>query len=338
MSLRLIAHALGLSITTVSRALSDYSDVSEETRRRVRTEAARIGYVPNALARRLQKGRTDSIALSAWVGDLGSTDTQLYDVITATSSKLVELQLDLVLLGSGLDPAGSDAERARFERVVCERCVDGLILVRPRIDDWRIAFLRGRGFPFVILGAVSETYEDVPVIAPDVRATAHRTIGRLVELGHRRIACVTPNLSLQFAAAHLDAFRRAAAAENVTLEVFEGAPHEEGGVEQTTAALERSEGITAFLYLYNRMAQGGLAALWSAGLEPGRDVAVITLGDNRNLPHGRPPMTAVRTPVREMSRHAVDVLVQRIASRPIEDHRASWPTELIVRASDCPIG
>ena len=61
MSLRQIAQNLGLSITTVSRALAGYSDVSAATRQRVQAEAERIHYVPNEVARRLQRGRADAL-------------------------------------------------------------------------------------------------------------------------------------------------------------------------------------------------------------------------------------------------------------------------------------
>jgi hypothetical protein len=135
MSLRLIAQSLGLSITTVSRALSDYSDVAEDTKRRVLDEAARIGYVPNALARRLQKGRADSIALATRIDNLGNTDTMLFDAVAATWSRLVELQLDTVLLGIGLDPERDMSEKGAFKRTVRERTVDGIILIRPTIGE-----------------------------------------------------------------------------------------------------------------------------------------------------------------------------------------------------------
>ena len=60
-TLKDLAEELGLSITTVSRALGGYSDVAESTRLRVTRAAEEMGYVPSATARRLQKGRTDTI-------------------------------------------------------------------------------------------------------------------------------------------------------------------------------------------------------------------------------------------------------------------------------------
>lgn len=63
MSLKAIAKELGLSVTTVSRALNRYDDVSRETRARVEAEAQRRGYRPNTFARRLKMGKIDAVGL-----------------------------------------------------------------------------------------------------------------------------------------------------------------------------------------------------------------------------------------------------------------------------------
>lgn len=65
MSLKAIAAELGISVTTVSRALGGFSDVSASTRARVEAEARRRGYRPNTLARRLKTGKTDAVGWSS---------------------------------------------------------------------------------------------------------------------------------------------------------------------------------------------------------------------------------------------------------------------------------
>ncbi|TBW40954.1 LacI family transcriptional regulator [Siculibacillus lacustris] len=336
MSLRLIATALGLSVTTVSRALSDYADVAEDTKRRVLAEAARIGYVPNAVARRLQKGRTDSIGVVAWLDNLGNSDTMLFDAVAAAWSRLDELELDMVLLGTGLDLERDRADRGPFKRTVRERSVDGILLLRPQIDDWRIDFLRASDFPFVVLGATEQPLPGVITIGPDTDAAAAAVVARLTELGHRAVACISPVARHQYARAHGAALRRRAAAVGLKVVLYEGPPSEDGGAETTQAVLAEPSPPTAFVYLYNRMAHGGLTALYRCGLTPGRDVAVISLGDDALLPHTRPPLTAVRTPVRDMARHGVDVLERMIRRQPPQAIPI-WPAELILRDSDGPV-
>ncbi len=150
MSLRQIAASLGLSVTTVSRALADYSDVADETRRRVRAEAERIGYIPNATARRLQKGRADTIGVAAPSGFGALEDSHLSSGFVGAWTRLAELGQDLLLLPTD-DTCGSADGRSpsvtAFRRAVGERRVDGLLLMRPRRGDPRIEAMARVGLP-----------------------------------------------------------------------------------------------------------------------------------------------------------------------------------------------
>jgi DNA-binding LacI/PurR family transcriptional regulator len=184
-----------------------------------------------------------------------------------------------------------------------------------------------------VLGAISRDC-GAPVIAPDVEGAARILVDRFAALGHRRIACIGPHGGYQFVAAHSATLAACGAACGLTFSFHEGPASEAGGFAQTRAALSQTSPPTAFLYLFNRMAHGGVTALCESSLEPGRDVAVISFGDDHLLPHTRPPMTAMRWPVHDMSRHAVDVLTRIIGRQPL-DIVPTWPVELVLRASDC---
>ncbi len=99
-TLRQLAEALDLSITTVSRALDDKNDVSAATKVKVREAAARLGYQPNAAARSLRKQRVDTIAVTlpaAW-NHVGLS--ALIDMLTTTAASLRRAGLDLVMVPS----------------------------------------------------------------------------------------------------------------------------------------------------------------------------------------------------------------------------------------------
>ena len=83
MSLKAIATALGVSVTTVSRALGGYADVSASTRARVEAEARRRGYRPNTQARRLKTGKTDAVGLVfLWIWSVASAGNLLTMILT----------------------------------------------------------------------------------------------------------------------------------------------------------------------------------------------------------------------------------------------------------------
>ena len=336
MSLRYIAASLGLSVTTVSRALGGYSDVAEATRQRVRAEAERIGYAPNAIARRLQKGRTDAIGVVAPTGSGAITDTYLYTAIICAWTRLSECDRDLVLLPSMDERTEAESESRAFRRAVEERRVDGLLLLRTRHDDWRLPYLRGARIPFVVFGALHEDMPDVVAIGVDNESAAEEVLDRLAEFGHRQVAVVVPEGEFAFAASRIAAFSAGVAARGLSLRVETAAFSEDGGRAATVRLLACPDHPTAIVYFANRMTFGGLHAIADTILVPGRHISLISYGDNPNLIYTSPSVTAVRAPVEDMVRHAIDVLIGEIDGKPVDPIRR-WPLTLVRRQSDGPL-
>lgn len=340
MSLRQIATALGLSVTTVSRALADYADVAEETRRRVRAEAERIGYVPNVVARRLQKGRLDAIGVAAPSGPGAMEDSYLYSSFVGAWSRLAEKEQDLVLLPMGDDARGTVPEATAgqaFNRAIEERRVDGVILVRAQRDDPRVEALLRVGLPFVVLGAELRTMPEVVAIGTDNGDAAEQICARLQDFGHDAVTCVAPNGDLDFAFSRLEHLEAEAKRRNMKFDRVLSYMAEDGGRAATEAILAAGDGRppSALVYITNRMAIGGLTALAANAVLPGRDVSVISFGDSATLQYGKPATTAIQAPSFDMARHAVDVVLAMRDGRPVEPIR-SWKTTLVARESDGP--
>ena len=318
--------------------MADYPDVADETRRRVRAEAERIGYVPNATARRLQKGRADAIGVAAPSGIGALEDSHLSTAFVGAWSRLAELEQDLVLLATD-DAAGGTGspERASpsFVRAVEERRVDGMLLLRVRRNDPRIETLQRSGMPFVLLGAEMRDAPDLTAIGIDNAEAARLVCDRLASLGHRRLICIGPDEDYDFTVSRFEHMARSALERGMTLHIETAPIGEDGGRRATERLLARhaAEPPPPLVYLTNRMTIGGLSALHRGPWVVGQDVAVIGFGDSPTLGHGLPPTTVVRSPVFDMTRHAVDALVARRDRRPFEPIRL-WQPTLIVRRSD----
>ncbi len=335
MALRDIALSLGLSVTTVSRALADYSDVADETRRRVRAEAERIGYVPNAMARRLRKGRADAIGVAAPCGAGALEDTFLSTALVGVWSRLAEFEQDLMLLPSA-DGANdcTDRDGLAFRRAVTERRVDGMILVRPRRDDPRIATLRAARMPFVLLDGTAGGDDDTVAIGSDEAWAARLVCERLAMLGHAGVTCVGPEENFDFALARFEQFEAAAAEAGLRFDRATAPLSATGGREATERLLDGPGPMpTAIVFLTNRMAIGGMAALARSRHEIGRDVSAITFGDSHTLRHAVPEITVVRPQTHDMARHAVDALLALRDGRPFDLVRR-WTPTLDLRQSD----
>ena len=161
-NLKALSDALGLSRTTVSRALNGYDDVSEATRERVARAAREMGYVADPTARRLATGRADVIGIvyPFGAGDLG--DPRFGEVVAGITERLAERNLDFIIAS-----ARPNAELDTYRRIVDGKLVDGLIVARTRVDDPRIAYLQksafrmwptaGRRWPSRMRGSISTT-------------------------------------------------------------------------------------------------------------------------------------------------------------------------------------
>jgi len=160
-----VARHVGLSVTTVSRALNNYDDVAETTRERVRAVARTLDYHPNAVARSLQGSQTDTVGLVIPLALHRSYDAFWLEFIGGMVGACAPRGVDVLV--SAANPHGDLGDG--FERLVRGGRVDGLLVCDIRRADPRIAYLRGQNIPFVAFGRTLEE-QDYPFI--DVDGTA----------------------------------------------------------------------------------------------------------------------------------------------------------------------
>lgn len=182
-TLRTLATATGLAVTTVSRALKGAPDISEATRKRVNEKAISIGYSPDRAAVRLRTGQTRVIAFLLEPHDeMLSFGTRM---IAGIMASLRNTGYHLVVM-----PQFADEEPLHAVRnIVRNRLADGIVFCRTRPDDERARFLTQEGFPFVSHGrtdlSAGHDYVDF-----DNHAFAHDAVGRLASAGAHRIALI----------------------------------------------------------------------------------------------------------------------------------------------------
>ena len=181
-NLKTLARSLGLSITTVSRALDGYSDVSAATRQRVRDAAEKVGYQPNASARRLRRKRAELVAvtLPSAAGQIGPP--HFIDMLSGCAEHLAAAGLNLVI---------APVPRGQSELDMCRRFVDGqrvdaMVLVRTKRHDERVSFLQSRGVPFVTHGR-TESEVPHPFIDGDGLSAFREATLMLADDGHVQI-------------------------------------------------------------------------------------------------------------------------------------------------------
>ena len=193
MNLKSLARTLGISKTTVSRALNGYPEVNVLTRERVLAAAKEAGYEANPMARSLAVGRTNvfGIIYPLLPSDLG--DPMFLSVVGGMSAALEKSQRNLIIA-----PVSAHNELPSYEHMVRGRRVDGLVVSRTLVHDERIAYLVKKGFPFIAHGRthLKQPYAwfDYDNEAGIALACAH-----LLGHGHERIAMISAPLEFNFA-------------------------------------------------------------------------------------------------------------------------------------------
>jgi LacI family transcriptional regulator len=194
--LKELAVELGLSITTVSRALAGYPDVAAATRERVAAAAERLGYVPSRAGRTLVSGRTDFIGMVLPVRDGKMIDPFVGAFVTGLSEGLAAQGRDLFI--ATVPGAGSELDV--IKHIVDGARADALVFPRTEIDDPRVRFLLDRHFPFVCHGRVAAETRPYVWFDTDGEAAFAEAVSTLLNLGHRSFAMLSVAEPYTFAA------------------------------------------------------------------------------------------------------------------------------------------
>jgi LacI family transcriptional regulator len=331
MSIRSLASRLGLSITTVSRALAGYPDVAAATRERVQREAERTGYRPNHVAQRLRTGRSGTVGIVV-PSEPGTFDQFFLATLGAIGPLLSRDGLDLVPMGA---PPGK-AEMHAYRHLVEHHRVDGVLLARTRRDDPRISYLLERGVPFVAHGR-SETRGSFASLDIDGETAFAAATERLLGFGHSQIGLINAPEQYMFAHHRAMGWQRALTAVGLPLgPVLRGEATEENGHRLMRALLQSERPPTAVLCATDRMAVGALHAIAAAGLRAGRDVSVIGYDDLPMAGYTDPPLTTFEQPIARMAQRMVEMLLALLDGADPSQLREVWTPRLIARQSDGP--
>lgn len=330
-TIRDVAKRLNLSITTVSRALDGHDDVAEETRQRVIQAAREMGYAPSRAARQLRTKRTYTVGYLMPTSDPPFADPFFSEFMAGLGDELVSHNYDLLVSTA---PPGA-AERSIYQRWVQSRRIDGLVLSRMRLDDWRVQYLSGAQIPFIAFGRTLQPL-DFPNIEVDGRAGVRQLLAHLVERGRRRIAYISapPDLTLQADrfAGYQDGLRDAGIAFDSSL-LAGGNLTRPGGYEAARRLLALAQPPTAIVCANDLTAIGAMRAAHELGLRVGRDLAVAGFDGVEDTEHSQPPLTTLQQPVYDIARRLVVMLLALIeGEEPAERHVTLQP-ELIIRES-----
>lgn len=338
MNLKELAAKLGLSPTTVSRALNGYPEVNEATRERVISAARRHNYRPNARAIRLATGR----ALA--VGHVIPLDTRselmnpiFSDFIAGSGEVYSRNGYDMIL---SVVPA--ELEESTYRDLQSRGTVDGVIVHAPKTNDSRIPTLKDIGLPFVVHGRSTGSEHDYNWVDVNNRRAFQRATEFLLDLGHRRIALVNGLEVMDFAVRRRVGYTDALAARGLEPEarlITSMEMTEINGWRAAEAGLSQDAPATAFLCASMLQGMGVRRAIEGRGLKMGRDASVIIFDDDLSyLRNGEdvPIFTATRSSVKEAGKLAAEMLLAVIHQPDSPPQHRLLEAELILGLSTGP--
>jgi LacI family transcriptional regulator len=308
-----IALHAGVSITTVSHVVNGTRFVSETARVRVNDAITALKYVPSALARSLKNNRTHTIGMMI----PNCSNPFFAELIRGIEDTCFAADFNVILCNSD-----DDANKQRkYIRVLTEKQVDGLIIFSSGGDTELSNLLREIEMPRILLDREVEQV-NADLVEVDHEAGAWIATRHLIDLGHKRIACISGPLDLAPARQRLNGYRRALAEAGLPVSPkweVDGGFTSEMGFSAMQRLLVLGQTPSAVFAANDLMAIGAICAGTAHGLRVPQDISVVGFDDIALAAYSSPPLTTVVQPKHQLGAMAASFLIERIAhpDRPL---------------------
>lgn len=341
MNLKELAGMLGLSPTTVSRALNGYPEVSEKTRLRVKRAALENNYTPSQTARGLATGKTGAIGHVIPLGRHRMINPHYADFIAGAGYCYARLGYDIVM--TIVEPGD---EHAAYTRLSRSNKVDGFVVTGPLVEDARINLLQDIGMPFVVhgraagggtLGTRDYSWLDVNNLDAFERATRY-----LLDLGHRRIALLNGLEHMSFAYLRRKGFEAGMMSKQVEIDpelMFSEDMSEAYGFEVAHRLLALKDRPTAILTSSRLMATGAQRAIAEVGLKIGTEISLLTHDDQFAFIGSQatiPSITCVRSSLYDAGMRVAELIAKLVENPTLPPIQELWEAELVIGRSTGP--
>lgn len=315
-----IAKKAGVSITTVSRALNGYSDVSEKTRQRINQIAEELNYYPSAAARSLQGKRTNTIAFAPRLNRHAEAEPFFKEFIGVLSMACLDHDLSLLVTVADA-PENTDEV---YRELAGSGRVDGFILSDIEPEDARVFLLRELGVPFVAFGRTNDYASfSYPFVDVDGTVGIETVVDYLYRQGHHRIAYVNGTFNTSCAFHRYDGYRAGLNKYGLEEDKRLVLGNLRGQAETKAAvagllALPENERPTAIIASNDWLALNVLYTVEECGLTVGRRPGQIAVTGFDDLPFTaflRPSLTTLKQPLEKVCATLLDLLVTLLRNK-----------------------
>ncbi|WP_214756890.1 MULTISPECIES: LacI family DNA-binding transcriptional regulator [unclassified Exiguobacterium] len=329
-----LAKKTGFSITTVSKALNNYKDVSEKTRAKILQAAAEMDYLPNAHAQSLSTKKSWAIGVMfSEANEVGMKHPFFNGIIESFRHATEEHGYDLIFASRNL----RNRDMSYLEHFK-HRAVDGIVVICSDRMDEQVQELMQSDIPIVVVDMDSA---NCSVVYSDNSEGARMAVNYLYELGHRAIAHIAGDSSIDAGAARVKGYELAMHALDLPIQpgylVNAGFFSVEEGKQAMEQLLQLPSPPTAVFVAGDQMAIGAIEAVHKHGLRVPEDISIIGYDDIEMIKYITPKLTTIRQDTDEIGEAAAELLIEQMTAKERRTERRVIPVRLIERASCAPI-
>lgn len=300
-----IAKELGLSKTTVSRAISGKGRISEETRQKVNDYIKKINYRPSAVARSLAANRTFNVGLVVPADSALGEMPYFQTLMTGVCERAMVYDYDVLILLADNDGISS------LKHAVQNRKIDAVIVSRCERDSKVINFLKESGIPYIVVGNPMD--DKVLYVDHDNSGAAARMIETLIDRGIHRMALIGGGENINVTHSRLQGFREGF--KNKGLKADESLiflnMHKSARMDSVLREAI-AEGAECIVCMDDMLCNSVLNCLHNDGIAVPDDIKLCSFYDSNLLSTSKPSITSLYFDAKRLGAECIEILMRNL--------------------------
>jgi len=311
MNIKDFSKKLDLSITTISRALGGYSDVSEKTRERVLKYAKKYNYSPNPNARSLASGKSNNVGFVVPLYGLNSNTLNqagFFEFISGMTIKLQSEDIQFFMMFAN----NAEEEKNAYKKLIHIQKVDKIILHNLKINDDRLNFLKKNKIKFVTWGRIKDL-KNYSWVDLDNEGSVNLIMEYLIKNNHKHIGYINIVEKYNFAYQRQQGYLKSLKKNNIKYNSHYYVSVKTEEPDQSSKIIKKmilkNKKISALICSTEYSGVGAIMACKDLKKEIGKDISIITFDGPVVETLANPPLTAVTHPRKELGLRAIEMLL-----------------------------
>ncbi|MBE5917842.1 MAG: LacI family transcriptional regulator [Pseudobutyrivibrio ruminis] len=307
-----IAKELGLSKTTVSRAISGKGRISEETRTKVNEYIKNINYRPSAVARSLAANRTFNVGLVVPADSALGEMPYFQTLMTGVCDKAIEFEYDVLIIladNDGITPLINAVEKKKIDAVIVSRCEK---------DSKVIDFLKTRSIPYVVVGNPMD--DAVPYVDHDNLGAAAKLIETLIDNGITKMALIGGGENINVTHSRLEGFLKGYENRGLTADenlIFLNMHKSKRMDSVLKSAI--SQGVQCIVCMDDMLCNSVLNCLHNDGILVPKQIKLCSFYDSNLLSTSKPAVTSLFFDAKKLGALCLETVLRRLDGENVEN-------------------